>query len=140
MYFEKEPLYPFGFGLSYSDFDYNSVSIDKKQVRNKNLDEVIVLNVNVSNNSQLEGEEVIQVYASYPDSKDLRRPKKHLRGFKKIKIPAGETVDVPVNIQVKDLTRWDEDQHKWDLEKGKVDFYIGPSSADLPLKVSTVIK
>ncbi|MCH5241099.1 MAG: glycoside hydrolase family 3 C-terminal domain-containing protein [Muribaculaceae bacterium] len=140
MYFEGNPLYPFGYGLSYSDFGYESAVIDKNSVKVDNLDESLCINVTLANNSDIEGDEVIQVYASYPESLDSLRPKKQLRAFKKVKVPAGEKITVPVEVKVKDLTKWDETSHQWVLEKGKVDFHIGRSSADLPLMVSTNIK
>lgn len=137
MYFEGEPLYPFGYGLSYSDFRYNSADIDKSKINLNDLDETLSINVTLANNGKLDGEEVIQVYASYPDSKDSLRPKKHLRAFRKVNIPAGTTITVPVEVKVRDLTKWDEETHKWVLEPGKVNFHVGSSSANLPLTVST---
>ena len=140
MYFDGEPLYPFGYGLSYSDYIYNDASIDKKSVGKNSFDEVITINVNLTNNGNLDGEEVVQVYASYPESKDSLRPKKQLRAFKKINVPAGKTINVPVDVKVKDLAKWNDKSHQWELEKGKVNFHIGSSSANLPLTVSTNIK
>ena len=139
MYFEGEPLYPFGYGLSYSDFRYNSADIDKSKINLNDLDETLSINVTLANNGKLDGEEVIQVYASYPDSKDSLRPKKHLRAFRKVNIPAGTTITVPVEVKVRDLTKWDEETHKWVLEPGKVNFHVGSSSANLPLTVPTQI-
>ena len=139
MYFEGEPLYPFGYGLSYSDFRYNSADIDKSKINLNDLDETLSINVTLANNGKLDGEEVIQVYASYPDSKDSLRPKKHLRAFRKVNIPAGTTITVPVEVKVRDLTKWDEKTHKWVLEPGKVNFHVGSSSANLPLTVPTQI-
>ena len=138
MYFEGEPLYPFGYGLSYSDFNYNKATIDKNSV--KDMEELLTINVELSNDSDLEGDEVIQVYASYPETKDSLRPKKQLRGFKKATVPAKGKINVPIEIKVKDLAKWDQNSHQWILEPGKVDFLIGSSSDNLPLTVSTNIK
>ncbi|MCH5222827.1 MAG: glycoside hydrolase family 3 C-terminal domain-containing protein [Muribaculaceae bacterium] len=140
MYFEGEPLYPFGYGLSYSDFSYDKADIKRKSVKNDAMDEVLTIDVTLSNNSERDGEEVIQVYASYPESKDSLRPKKQLRAFKKVKLGAGEQKTVPVEVKVKDLSKWDEDNHNWTVEKGKVDFHIGSSSSNLPLTVSATVK
>lgn len=140
MYFEGEPLYPFGYGLSYSDFSYDNATIDKKSVKSNDIDGVINLEVSLSNNGEMDGDEVIQVYASYPDTKDNLRPKKHLRAFRKVTVPAGEVVTVPVEVKIKDLAKWDESTHGWVLEKGKVNFHIGNSSANTPLLVSTIVK
>lgn len=140
MYFEGEPLYPFGYGLSYTKFVIENADIDKKSLHESDIEDLLTINVEVKNEGMYDGEEVIQVYASYPETKDSLRPKKHLRGFKKVNIPAGEKVKVPVHVKVKDLTKWDEEKHKWVLENGKVNFHIGNSSENLPLTVSTNIK
>lgn len=133
MYFKGEPLYPFGYGLSYSDFSYDKVS------GLVITDESILFNVNLSNKSGIDGEEVIQVYASYPESKDSLRADKQLRAFKKVLIPAGQTLTVPLEVKLQDLAKWDEEKHAWRIEPGKVDFLIGSSSANLPLSLSAVI-
>ena len=140
MYSEIEPLYPFGYGLSYTNFNYGSAKIDKKKIKTDDIEDVVTINFNLSNNGDYDGEEVVQVYASYPDSKDNIRPKKHLRGFKRVFAPKGETVNVSIPIKVKDLAKWDEKNHGWTLEPGRVNFQIGGSSADLPLMVTTNIK
>ncbi|MCH5239035.1 MAG: glycoside hydrolase family 3 C-terminal domain-containing protein [Muribaculaceae bacterium] len=139
MYFEGEPLYPFGYGLSYTDFVYNSADIDKNNLNSNNLDEILTINVNLSNQGEMEGEEVIQVYTTYPESKDSLRPKKQLRAFRKVNVPANVKISVPIEVKLKDLTKWDENSHQWVLEPGQVKFLIGSSSSDLPLTVSTNI-
>lgn len=140
MYFEGEPLYPFGYGLSYSDFLYKNASIDKKAIKTGDMEGSLTINVELENTGHIDGEEVIQVYASYPDSKDSLRPKKQLRAFKRANVPAGNRVSVPVEVKVKDLAKWDEATHKWIVEPGRVDFLIGGSSNKLPLTVSTIVK
>lgn len=140
MYFNGEALYPFGYGLSYTNFKYDSASIDKKALKEGELNGEINIDVKVTNSGDRDGEEVVQVYAAYPDSKDSLRPKKQLRGFRKVNIPAGKTMTVSVPVKVSDLAKWDEAKHEWVLEKGKVDFLIGSSSQNLPLTVSTTIK
>ena len=136
MYFEGEPLYPFGYGLSYTNFVYEDVGIDDKS----NPKEEVILNVTLSNKGEKDGEEVVQVYASYPETQDKMRPKKQLRAFKKVKVPAGKTVTSQVPVKMKDLRKWDEAKHDWVIEKGTVDLHVGSSSASLPLKVSTKLK
>ena len=148
MYFDGDPLYPFGYGLSYSDFCYEKGSIDNQITTSdtqqplnsvSDLDDIITLNVTLSNHSQYDGSEVVQVYASFPESKDTMRPAKQLKAFKKTFIPAGESVEVPIEIKLRDLAKWDEKAHKWAIEKGRVDFHIGSSSVNLPLIVTTNI-
>ncbi|MDE6268246.1 MAG: glycoside hydrolase family 3 C-terminal domain-containing protein [Muribaculaceae bacterium] len=140
MYFDCTPLYPFGYGLSYTGFRYDSATLDSDVISLDNPVDALTLDVTISNTGTLDGEEVVQVYASYPDSKDPLRPKKQLRGFSKVNVPAGATVKVPVKINVRDLAKWDEDANQWILEPGRVVFHIGSSSASLPLSLSTVIR
>lgn len=132
MYFEGEPLYPFGYGLSYTNFKYNKAEI-------VNDDDSYTINVTLTNEGDVDGEEVIQVYASYPDSKDPYRPKRHLRGFTKANIPSGKTLTVPVSVKKEDLKKWDEKKRKWVMEPGSINFHIGSSSSDLPLSVNTKV-
>ena len=101
MYHQGPVLYPFGYGLSYSDFTYEkieSVKQDKKNIR---------VTVSVKNTSGRDGEEVVQLYASYPDSK-VERPSKQLRAFKRIPIKAGETRKVTLTVPKEELGYWNE--------------------------------
>lgn len=140
MYFDGSPLYPFGYGLSYTGFSYDGASIDSDVISLDNPVESLTIDVTLSNTGALDGEEVVQVYASYPDSNDPLRPKKQLRGFSKVSVPAGTTVKVPVKINVRDLAKWDEATNQWMLEPGRVNFHIGSSSASLPLSLSATIR
>ena len=133
MYFNGEPLYPFGYGLSYSDFEYVNATLNED-------DDKYIINVTLTNNSDTDGTEVVQVYASYPESTDILNPKKQLRGFKRAYIAAGSNVIVPVEVKKDDLSKWNENTHKWEQEKGKINFHVGSSSANLPIQVSVINK
>lgn len=127
MYYKGDVLYPFGYGLSYTTFDYQkiqSVKQDKEQVH------VTVL---VKNTGIRDGEEVVQLYASYPDSK-VERPAKQLRAFSRVPISAGEVKEVVFDIPKEDFAYWDEAQNKFVIEPGKVQLLIGASSADIRLE------
>lgn len=127
MYYKGDVLYPFGYGLSYTTFDYQkiqSVKQDKEQVH------VTVL---VKNTGTRDGEEVVQLYASYPDSK-VERPAKQLRAFSRVPISAGEVKEVVFDIPKEDFAYWDEAQNKFVVEPGKVQLLIGASSADIRLE------
>ncbi len=127
MYYKGDVLYPFGYGLSYTTFDYQkiqSVKQDKEQVH------VTVL---VKNTGTRDGEEVVQLYASYPDSK-VERPAKQLRAFSRVPISAGEVKEVVFDIPKEDFAYWDEAQNKFVIESGKVQLLIGASSADIRLE------
>ena len=127
MYYKGDVLYSFGYGLSYTTFDYQkiqSVKQDKEQVH------VTVL---VKNTGTRDGEEVVQLYASYPDSK-VERPAKQLRAFSRVPISAGEVKEVVFDIPKEDFAYWDEAQNKFVIEPGKVQLLIGSSSADIRLE------
>jgi beta-glucosidase len=133
LYDKNKPLFPFGFGLSYTKFEYTNVQVDKVAV---NDGEVINLTVDVRNTGSMNSDEVVQVYASFPDSK-VERPAKALKGFRRIHIPARSTVKVSIPIKADELTYWDESQHAFVLEPGKVELKVGASSEDI--RVTTVV-
>ena len=127
MYYKGDVLYPFGYGLSYTTFDYRQIK-SVKQSKDK-----VTVTVLVKNSGSRDGEEVVQLYASYPESK-VERPMKQLRAFSKVPIAAGETKEVVLDIPKEDFAYWDEAQDKFVVEPGKVKLLIGASSADIRLE------
>lgn len=127
MYYQGDVLYPFGYGLSYTTFDYQQIK-SVKQSKDK-----VTVTVLVKNTGSRDGEEVVQLYASYPESK-VERPMKQLRAFSKVPIAAGETKEVVLDIPKEDFAYWDEAQDKFVVEPGKVKLLIGASSADIRLE------
>lgn len=140
MYFEGEPLYPFGYGLSYTSFSYDDIELSDKNIKAEDLDKVITVNVKVTNTGDMDGDEVVQLYASYPDTKDSLRPNKHLRAFQRVSIPMGESVTVPLQVKALDLAKWDENKKTWVLEPGRINLAVGPSSASQPLTTHLKVK
>jgi beta-glucosidase len=129
MYFEGEPLYPFGFGLSYTEFAYRTLRVEPSEL---DSGQELSATVEIQNVGTRDGEEVVQLYVSYPDSK-VYRPRKQLRAFKRVAVKAGETRSVSLRVAAKDLSYWDADQHSWRLEPGPIVVQVGPSSGTLPL-------
>ena len=124
MYCQKPVLYPFGHGLSYTHCEYGQARVlkqDKKQV---------TVSVAVTNRGGRNGEEVVQLYASYPDS-EVEHPVRQLRAFERVAIPAGETREVLLTVDRQDLSHWDESAHAFVGETGHIRFGIGASSADI---------
>jgi len=123
---ESSPLYPFGYGLSYSDFEYGDIAVDKTEMQS---DEQITVSVPVTNSSSVDGEEVVQLYI-----RDLvgsiTRPVKELKAFKKVLIKAGETAQVEFEISTKDLAFYRKDL-TYGTEAGEFDVFVGPNSRDL---------
>lgn len=124
-YFKGKPLYPFGFGLSYTRFEYSNLKISKPT-----LSDSILVSVNVKNTGKWDGDEVVQLYVSYPDSK-VERPIKQLKGFKRIFIPEGESKTVEIPLKAMDLAYWNIEKHAFVVEQGKVKLMVGSSSEDI---------
>jgi beta-glucosidase len=136
MYFKGFPLYPFGYGLSYTKFEYKGVSLSRKGL---SKGQTVTISVRVKNAGKRDGEEVVQLYASYPDSK-VYRPQKQLRAFKRLPIKAGKTATVRLEVPAQVLAYWDEKAHAWLLEPGKVNLSVGPSSAQTLAQATLVCR
>ena len=125
LYFRGEKLYPFGFGLSYSDFVYSDMELKK-------LSDGIEVSFSVRNVSDWDGDETAQVYFK-PLSPSVKRPEKQLCGFERRLIKAGETARFTIKIAYRQLRFYDVSREKFAVEKGKYLFAVGPSSENFPL-------
>lgn len=134
MYFNSEPLYPFGFGLSYTQFNYERV----RAIRTTREDSIAHVEVDVRNIGERDGEEVVQVYASYPES-HVSRPRRQLVGFQRIEIKAGEVKSVSFDIRPEAIAYWNITAHAFVVENGELKLSAGSSSANLPLSIAVAI-
>ncbi|MFO8001933.1 MAG: glycoside hydrolase family 3 C-terminal domain-containing protein [Marinilabilia sp.] len=125
MYFEGEPLYPFGHGLSYTSFEWERMDVSQKMVSSN--DGVVDVSVSITNSGDVKGDEVIQLYVEFPET-EVRRPKKALKGFQRVTLEAGETKEVNIPIHLEDLTYWDTDENSFVMEPGPVKIMAGASS------------
>jgi len=130
------PLYPFGYGLSYTTFEFANVKADKKEY---GADDVIKVTVEVKNTGKADGKEVVQLYSSKAESK-VSRAAKELKGFSKVLVKAGSTETVTINVPVKELAYYEVATKKWTVEPGTYTFKLGNSSRDLKGEVSVTIK
>lgn len=130
MYFKGKPLYPFGYGLSYTKFDFSHLAINSPTVTN---DGQVTVSVDVKNEGARAGDEVVQMYVSYPDSK-VSRPLKQLIGFQRIHLEPGASQTVRLPLAAKSLAYWDETAGHFVVEPGTVKVLIGSSSADIHLQ------
>lgn len=121
-----EPWYEFGYGLSYSNFTYSNVTLSKATV---SASETITASVSITNTSPLDGKEVVQFYVQDVIS-SVVVPNIQLKGFKKVLVKAGETVNVSVDLEVQDWGLWDM-KMKFVTEPGDFVVYVGASSMDL---------
>ena len=133
-YFTKPVSYEFGYGISYTTFEYSDFKISKNSIT---PDDKITISVKVKNTGDYDGDEVVQIYMTTPDSPaSLQRPIKRLKGFKRVTIPRGQTRLVEIEIDCADLWFWDMDKDRITYDSGKYIFEIGSSSQDIRGTVS----
>jgi len=136
-YFDKDVSYEFGYGLSYTTFEYSNFRINRNNITPHDK---ITISVDVKNTGKVDGDEVVQVYMKTPESPaSLQRPIKRLKGFKRVTIPVGQTKNVELNIDCTDLWFWDMASNKLTFDQGKYVFEIGASSKDIKGSVSAVM-
>jgi beta-glucosidase-like glycosyl hydrolase len=128
-YFNKDVSYEFGYGLSYSNFDYSNFRIDKNSIT---PNDKVTVTFDVKNAGEVDGDEIAQVYVRTPDSQvSLQRPVKRLKGFKRVTIAAGQTKTVSIDIDCSDLWFWDAQNNKITFDQGRYIFEIGSSSKNI---------
>jgi beta-glucosidase len=130
------PLYPFGYGLSYTTFAFENAKADKTSYAEN---ETITVTVDVKNTGKVDGKEVVQLYASKSDSK-VSRASKELKGFKKVLVKAGSSETVTIKLPVKELAYYDVASKKWVVEAGKYTLKVGNSSRDIKKEIAITIK
>jgi beta-glucosidase len=129
MYFKGEPLYPFGYGLSYTSFAYSNLRASAASLSAKGTVDV---SVDVKNTGARAGDEVVQLYVKHIGS-SVDRPNKELRGFKRVRIAAGETKTVTIPLPASRLAYWNTTAKAWTVENDKVQLMVGGSSSDTKL-------
>lgn len=129
-------LFSFGYGLSYTTFEYGKVTADKKEVTR---DGKISFTVKVKNTGARDGAEIVQLYISDLKS-SLPRPLKELKGFEKVYLKAGEEKEVTMSIDKSALSFFDAAKHEWVAENGDFEALIGASSSDIKSKVKFTLK
>lgn len=128
-YFTKKPLYPFGYGLSYTQFKYSNMSISSHQI---SPDDSITIGFDVMNEGNLPGAEVAQLYVTYPKIKGMELPIKRLKGFQKTKIlEPGQTEHISLIVKGIQLTNWNEQDKKEIVYNGDYQFQLGKNSSDI---------
>ena len=128
-YYEGTPLFPFGHGLSYTDFEYGDAKVSKSKFKKG---EDIVLTVPVANTGARDGEEVVQVYIR--NLADPYGPIKSLRAFRRVPVRKGETVDVAFTLTPESFESFDKKKERMDVLKGDYEILYGGSSDAAALK------
>jgi beta-glucosidase len=122
----NEPLYPFGYGLSYTSFEYSKISLDKTTMTAKDS---LTAKITVTNTGKRDGEETVQLYIRDMVG-SVARPVKELKGFKKVMIPAGKSAHILFTLPAADLAFWRGDM-SFGTEPGDFELYIGKNSSEV---------
>lgn len=133
LYSKQKPLYAFGYGLSYTSFQYGAVGTDAAQM---DPDGGVRVHVKVKNTGKRASDEVVEMYVQHLGSA-VTRPRLELKAFKRVRIEPGAEKDVTLGLKARDLAYWDTPGHAWRVEKEKVRILAGGSSDKLP--VQTII-
>jgi beta-glucosidase len=122
---KREPLYPFGFGLSYSAFEYSDISLSATTMKKEGF---VTARVRITNAGKVNGDEIVQLYIRDKVS-SVTRPVNELKDFARISLQPGETKEVSFKIDASKLSFWTKEM-KYDVESGEFEIMIGKSSVD----------
>ena len=136
MYFKGEPLYPFGYGLSYTTFKYSNLRTSSAEMA---ADGSVTVSVDVTNTGSRAGDDVVQLYVKHLGSK-VERPNEELKGFKRVTIRPNETKTVQIALQASALAWWDESLPGFRVEAEPVRVMIGNSSSDIQLATTVNVQ
>jgi beta-glucosidase len=132
MYFKGKPLYPFGYGLSYTSFDYSNLKTSRDRL---SVTGEIAVSVDVKNTGSRAGDEVVQMYLTHVGSR-VERPIQELKGFKRITLQPGKRATVTLSLKASDLAFWSVEKGAWEIEADQIKLMLGASSADIRLTTS----
>jgi hypothetical protein len=124
----KHPLFPFGFGLSYTAFKFSNLKVPASAAPGS----TVAVDFDVTNTGSVAGAEVAQLYVSDP-SAQVDRPERELKGFAKVRLDRGATQHVTISLDARAFSFWDETAHKWIVDPGKFVIRVGDSSENTPL-------
>ena len=127
---EIEPLFPFGYGLSYTDFEYSDLKIKKNEITDQ---ETLNLSLKVKNTGDIYGKEIIQLYVSDPESTVIK-PEKELKEFAKVELEPGQEKIVEFELAKRAFAYYNTEIDDWYVESGEYDILVGASSRDIRLK------
>ena len=122
-----KPLFPFGYGMSYTSFDYGKLQASRKSISEN---DTLQISLTIKNSGSVDGKEIVQLYIG--DEKcSVLRPVKELKGFAKVELKAGEEKQISFYIDADDLKFYDDKRNEWVVESGKFKAYVGASSVDI---------
>ena len=132
MYFKGEPLYPFGFGLSYTTFKYANLRTSSPELAK---DGTVTVSVDVTNTGERAGDAVVQLYVKHLQSK-VQRPREELEGFKRVTIQPHETKKVEIPLKASTLAWWNEKLPGFEVEAESIRVMVGNSSSNIELSTT----
>lgn len=133
---KKDVLFPFGFGLSYTTFEYSGIRVSKKNIKDN---EEVTVSFKIKNTGSVAGAEVAQVYVSDCES-TIFRPEKELRAFTKVYLEPGEEKAIKLTLSKRAFAFFNVNTHDWCVESGKFDILVGASSRDIKLQSSVNVE
>lgn len=133
---EIEPLFPFGYGLSYTSFEYTGISVDKDNISDN---ETVKVYVKVKNTGKMAGKEIVQLYIRDVESSVIRPPKE-LKGFEKVELKPGEEKTVTFTLGKRAFAYYNVDIKDWHVESGDFEILVGSSSRDITLKAVVYVQ
>jgi beta-glucosidase len=130
----KHPLFPFGFGLSYTTFSFANLQAPATAASGS----TVPVSFDVTNTGSVAGAEVAQLYVSDPSS-TVKRPERELKGFEKVRLAPGETKHVTINLDARAFSYWNSTARKWTIDPGKFVIRVGDSSENTPLNAELTL-
>lgn len=131
----KEVLFPFGFGLSYTTFEYSDIKLSADDIKDT---DTVTVSFKIKNTGDVDGAEVAQIYVADKES-TIYRPVKELRGFKKVFLKAGEEKEVSVELSKRAFAFYNVKLGDWMVETGEFDILVGASSRDIKLSAAMTV-
>jgi beta-glucosidase len=135
MYFKGEPLYPFGYGLSYTTFKYSNLRFNASKLPAKGT---VTVSVDITNTGTRAGDEVVQLYVQHPASK-VERPNKELKGFQRVSLQPNQKRTVQIPLPAASLAWWDQKAGRFEVEPESIRIVVGGSSADARLSKTLTV-
>ena len=129
-YFDKkkiEPLFPFGYGISYTTFQYSAIRADRSQMKDT---DTVTVSVDVTNTGCVKGKEIVQIYVSDEKSR-LKRPEKELKAFGKVELEPGETKTLTFTLGYRDFAYYDPEASDWVVEEGIFHIHAAANAGDI---------